>query len=210
MSLVLRPPWPHRRKYLFRLLAGVLGGAGRVLGDDYPAQGRAAWPLPLTALPDAIRDSVFPIAADLPCSWEPPLSRWRAGADRGLPPGGAGNRLGPRRPAGALPGRVRLVAAAQDRPGRRGLAVRSSSDRLYPRLSWVLRCCRRPGDGMTSRRSWCRASRAAAGASAWRTAIPASTCPAVSPTCARCAAANRARGCWRTSMARRPAGAQLR
>ena len=70
--------------------------------------------------------------------------------------------------------------------------------------------CLRPGDGMTSRRLWCRASRAQADACAWRTAIPPSACPAGSRTCARCAPANRAQACWRTSMARRPAGARLR
>ena len=35
-------------------------------------------------------------------------------------------------------------------------------------------------------------------------------CPAVSRTCARCAPANRAQGCWPMSMARRLAGARLR
>src|ERR1700761_70469 len=120
MSLVLRPPWSHRRKSLFRLLAGVLGGAGRVLGDDYPAQGRAAWPLPLTALPDAIRDSVFPIAADLPCSWEAPLSQWRASAGPRPAAGWCGEPTGPaptcRRATGA--GSPGGCSARSSRPAR--------------------------------------------------------------------------------------------
>ena len=45
-------------------------------------------------------------------------------------------------------------------------------------------------------------SQAAADASVWRTAIPASTCRAVSRTCARCVTADRVPGSWRTSMAR--------
>jgi hypothetical protein len=89
-------------------------------------------------------------------------------------------------------------------------------DRYRPRPAglscggWGSRCCPRPGDGMTSRRLWCRASQAQADACAWRTAIPPSACPAGSRTCARCAPANRAQACWRTSMARRPAGARSR
>ena len=47
-------------------------------------------------------------------------------------------------------------------------------------------------------------------ASASRTAIPASRCPAVSRTCVRCASASRAPASWRTSMARSPAGARSR
>jgi hypothetical protein len=66
-------------------------------------------------------------------------------------------------------------------------------DRYRPRPAglscggWGSRCCPRPGDGMTSRRLWCRASQAQADACAWRTAIPPSACPAGSRTCALCA-----------------------
>ena len=69
---------------------------------------------------------------------------------------------------------------------------------------WELRCCQRPGDGRTSPRSWCRASRVAADASAWCTAIPAWTCPAESLTCASYATANRVPVSWPTSMVRWP------